>query len=418
MKRILLLALTISLLGYVTAQNNTWDVYLQGQAIKSIAFENENVWAATDSFLVSLNTSDLSTTYYPYPDIVRDMTAFFIIDKNGVKWIVRSVWNFDDEPIIIDNIYSFDGKTWDKIEYNGNGPINSLVVDRKNNKWITNGGFFPHLHKLEQGSSIQFTSESSGMMCYSVWQTASDNQGNIWLGNTDCNPIDYAGYFPEMYLVRYDGENWTSFPGPSSYYSKIVSDDSGYLWIQSTNNHELVKWDLSDNSWTNYLTLNGEYVLEAIDGENNLWFTNSDNGIVSYDGKDWSFFTMSNSELPSNTVYQITIDSEGTKWIGTDNGLVSIELKEGRNLILEVKNENANRFALYPNPAHDFITLKMPEKLQNSTADIINIDGQVIQSYNLNSNQYRLDLSQFPAGVYLLRIQSMENQIIKKFVKQ
>jgi len=90
MKCIVFLILTVSLFTNITGQVNTWEVYLRGQAVKSIDFDNNYIWAATDSFLVSLNRLDKSVNYYPYPDIIEDMRSILKIDKNGVIWIVRS----------------------------------------------------------------------------------------------------------------------------------------------------------------------------------------------------------------------------------------------------------------------------------------------------------------------------------------
>lgn len=82
MKRILLLIVISSLFGYLSAQDNIWEVYFQGQAVKSIDFENDYVWAATDSFLVRLNKLDKSTTYYSYPYINENGSSYLLkIDK-------------------------------------------------------------------------------------------------------------------------------------------------------------------------------------------------------------------------------------------------------------------------------------------------------------------------------------------------
>lgn len=413
MKRILLLILAFSLFGFLAAQDNTWELYLQGQAVKSVEFENDYVWVVTDSFLVRLNKLDKSTTYYPFPDILEDMRSHLTIDKTGVKWVVRSISRIDE----LDNsIYGFDGSTWEKIEYNGTGLISSLAVDKNNNKWITESGFAPHLYKLEQGSSTLDTYENSGFIINPVCQVVSDNHWDIWLGDTKWN-TDSTGWVA-MALWKYDGKNWNSFPGPPVSFPRIVFDDAGFLWIQGFRNDKLVKWDLSDNSGINYLTFNDYNLVEAIDRENRVWLISTkDKGIAVYNGLDWNFYTIFNSELRSNTVYQIAIDAEGTKWIATANGLVAFnenDLKGTTGLDSRVMNE----FDLYPNPAKDFITLKMPGEIQNSTIDILNIQGIVMKSFSNNVNQNRLDVSHFPAGVYLVRIQSEGNHILKKFVKQ
>ena len=76
------------------------------------------------------------------------------------------------------------------------------------------------------------------------------------------------------------------------------------------------------------------------------------------------------------------------------------------------------KFELFPNPAKDYITLKMPEELQNPTVDIFNIQGKVMKSFSVDKSQNQLDISYFFTGVYLVHIQSDKKHILKKFVKQ
>lgn len=85
---------------------------------------------------------------------------------------------------------------------------------------------------------------------------------------------------------------------------------------------------MASNSLQEQISFDIEYpcLLNAVDGENNLWFSNNrGKGIAVYDGSDWHNYTTSNSELPSDKVYQIKFDSDGTKWIGTANGLARLE---------------------------------------------------------------------------------------------
>lgn len=415
MKRILLLLVVIiSLIGYAMAQNNKCDVYLQGQAVRSIDFEDETVWAATDSFLVKINKQDKNTTYYSYPDIVTDMWSCHLkVDTDGVKWIARSETSLEFDK----NIYCFDGNQWKKIQYNGAGPIYSMAIDKNNNKWITAGVFLAHLYKIEQDSCTLYTPENSGLNFEFVFKIASDNYGNIWLINYDA--LYEPSYAGNNVLMKYDGNNWTSYSSEAGMYSQIKIDEQANAWIQYYNSfanvYELRKLDTISNSWSKKITLEQSYALTAIDKEHKFWFTNyENNGIAVYNGSDWSFYTTSNSQLPSNTVHDIKIDSDGTKWIATDQGLVAFDLATSINQESKLNLE----LDLFPNPAHDYITLKMPKELQRTTVDILNIQGSLIKSFNVSNNQSRLDVSHFPAGIYLVRIHLDENYNLKKFAKQ
>ncbi len=58
----------------------------------------------------------------------------------------------------------------------------------------------------------------------------------------------------------------------------------------------------------------------SIDPAGIKWIGTAQRGLAKYDGANWSYFNTSNSGLPSNTVTSIAIDAAGTKWIGTSGG--------------------------------------------------------------------------------------------------
>jgi len=204
-------------------------------------------------------------------------------------------------------------------------------------------------------------------------------------------------------------------------------DNQGNPWLQSLN--LLRKLDPVSNTCTEIVLydLLGTSLagLMTIEGENKLWFSTGeynevdgwmDTGIAIYDGSDWSHYSTLNSELPSDTVYQIAVDDNGTKWIGTDQGLAAFN--ENGLLSTTDHSKLLDDTVLFPNPAKDFITLKLPEGFQYSKVDILNIQGKTIQSNSFNTNRNQVDVSQFSAGIYFVNIQTDRNRVTKKFIKQ
>lgn len=426
MKRILLLVVTISLIGNITAQENIWDDYLQGQAVKSIVFDSDYVWAATDSFLVRLNKVNLSTNYYPYPYTCDYDCAYKLnIDKNGVIWLARSEYypagsNYYHRWSII---YSFAGNQWKEVKDLGYGRVCSMALDKNDNLWIatyTNNG----LYKIEQDDScMQYTPENSGLIYDRIADVGSDKDGNIWMANYEDTSLLHAN----IALIKYDGDVWISHNlGEDLSFMTMKIDNQGNPWLQSLN--LLRKLDPISNTWTDivlYDLLGTSLVgLMTIEGDNKLWFSTSeynevdgwwDTGIALYDGSDWSHYSTLNSELPSDTVYQIAVDDNGTKWIATDQGLAAFN----ENGLLSTTDHSTlmDDIVLFPNPAKDFITLKLPEWLQYSTVDILNIQGRKINTFVVNHNRAQVDVSSLSSGIYLVRIQSDKTYTMKKFVK-
>ena len=68
---------------------------------------------------------------------------------------------------------------------------------------------------------------------------------------------------------------------------------------------------------------------------------------------------------------------------------------------------------VYPNPATKELTISTSDKI--SSIVISNLLGQVLFSQQFNSQQVQIDVSDLPAGMYLIKINGTE---VRKFVKE
>ena len=120
-----------------------------------------------------------------------------------------------------------------------------------------------------------------------------------------------------------DGEGWEEFnitpiPGfPLTWIQTIEIDQSDNKWI-GTYDDGLVKYD--GTNWTVYNMANSGLPSNAVqcitaDQSNNLWI--GVGYLVKFDGTNWTIYTTSNSGLPKAEVSCISIDESGNKWIGT-----------------------------------------------------------------------------------------------------
>lgn len=420
-----MLAITTSLFCCLTAQSNNWDVYLKGFKVKSVAFENDYVWGATDCSLFSFNKKNLNTSYYPLPDYSGDMSSVIKIDKNGVKWVLLTEYRPSGGSLneqYFSRIYNFDGNHWKKVNLSGYGPYPSMAIDNKNNKWITIG---KTLYKIEQDNIILYTAENSGLFYNNVSQVASDKDGNIWVLNTGSH-VDLIGH--EIELIKTEGDNWISYySGSAPVFSNMKIDDQGNPWLEWI--YVIWKVDMASDFFSEHINAgsagSSSFHLHAIEGENKCWGTRKvsvnnswqNKGIAVYFDSDSIFYTTSNSELPSDTVYQIAIESNGTKWFCTAKGLAAFN-ENGLKSSTDIKANAMKEIEIFPNPAGDYIDIKLPEELYRSIVTILNIQGKTIEINRFDNNQSRLDVSHLPNGIYIVRIESQQNYILKKFIKQ
>ena len=68
--------------------------------------------------------------------------------------------------------------------------------------------------------------------------------------------------------------------------------------------------------------------------------------------------------------------------------------------------ENNSSFVVYPNPAHEFLSIKSSEKRIKNLLNY-NLNGVLMNSYQLDHFEYQLDISHLPAGVYYLQINAL-----------
>ncbi len=75
---------------------------------------------------------------------------------------------------------------------------------------------------------------------------------------------------------------------------------------------------------------------------------------------------------------------------------------------------------VYPNPAKDFVTIHMGEAVANKPRNLVVMDvmGRSLFSESNVSPQAIIDVSQWPSGVYIIRIEQDDALDVQKFVKR
>jgi hypothetical protein len=133
---------------------------------------------------------------------------------------------------------------------------------------------------------VVYNTSNSGLPNNDVLAIVIDGAGNKWIGTWG------AG------LVKFDGIKWTVYNTsnsglPGNYVRAIAIDEQGNKWIG-----------------VYYYSASRIYIGE---------------GLVKFDGVNWTVYNTWNSGLPDNDVNAIAIDGQGNKWIGTDRGLAKFD---------------------------------------------------------------------------------------------
>ena len=87
---------------------------------------------------------------------------------------------------------------------------------------------------------------------------------------------------------------------------------------------------------------------------------------------------------------------------------------------LSVNDYNIIQLDVYPNPVSDVVNVKLNTLNEDTELEIYNMLGKVVmkKSYDFNAESYSIDISEFVAGVYILKVSSGKSTSYKKFIKK
>ncbi|RWX00788.1 T9SS type A sorting domain-containing protein [Flavobacterium cerinum] len=86
------------------------------------------------------------------------------------------------------------------------------------------------------------------------------------------------------------------------------------------------------------------------------------------------------------------------------------------DVVLGVKGFNSAAFNYYPNPVSDVLNLSYSNAI--TSVKVFNLLGQEVVTKNTDQNTVQIDLSQFAAGTYMVKIQSEDAYKVIKVVKR
>jgi len=115
-------------------------------------------------------------------------------------------------------------------------------------------------------------------------------------------------------------------------------------------------------------------------------------------------------------LYMNNCNSWAQMRIQTPNGTQNDDFSQENSLI-----EKVSTFSLHPNPATDQLSLSgLSEMGIVHKVEVLNINGQSVyeQKIGEEKSEIELNVSQFPKGIYILKVDTENGQEVKKFVKE
>ena len=270
MKRTLLFIVYVllSLSGYAQTANN-W--------IRQMAMDGDNLWLATNAGLVKYNKlTGEHTTYTRFNNGLCSDDLISVTCRNG-KVLVGSYDN---------GVSEFDGRVFRN--YN-----------RYNTPFFTNQSFEEVLY---------------------------DSDGNLWLGGL-------------YYIYKYDGIAWEKYTQPQALfsswvaYSALKQSADGTIWFCSNgpNFDGSLGYITKEKEVKTVVTRCCDAYNMDIDKQGNVWFNDTFNGILCYDGNSTKLFNSKNSPLPEYGKLKtlgLAVDVDNNVWFGCNNLLYKYDGSE------------------------------------------------------------------------------------------
>ncbi len=100
----------------------------------------------------------------------------------------------------------------------------------------------------------------------------------------------------------------------------------------------------------------------------------------------------------------------------SDNSLAS-NWRLSTNTILSVnKTEGPGNLKIYPSPVKDMLTIESSEKIKS--IELIDFQGRVLKRINISSGIFKLDMSSYAQGIYLIQIFTPAGNYVQKILKE
>ena len=141
-------------------------------------------------------------------------------------------------------------------------------------------------------------------------------------------------------------------------------------------------------------------------------------GVLQYPGK-LTPHSVSLSAYAGQTVYiSFLHNSDDDNYIAIDDILVN---GNGSLNMLDVIEESAESFIVYPNPATDLVNLDLSSLDDVESIDLYNSIGMLLAKFNPSSNSKHLlsvNLTSFNSGIYFIKVNNKQGSIVKKLIKE
>ena len=313
--------------------------------------KDSTLWVGTDGSGIfcydsQWNKSTLQNEFSDICNLGRSKVQHIFQDKQGNIWVALHQEGILLIPFTRKNFQNYGFNPFDPSKSIGTHCVISIIEDSKKNIWIGTDG--DGLYKIRPSGNIEHFSvrNTPGFHSDVITGLFEDRDENIWIGTYVNGLFRYnnkTGRF-DYHITQSGTENDLSY----NHAATFAQDKSGLLWI-GTNGGGVITLNIesgqlnsflyTDNpSESNQLSSNWIYDI-LIDSDNIIWIGTS-NGVNSLDPlkNQFTSYPSFNNRLNSNLIYSLHEDRKGNIWVASYYGLHSYNKKTGETSIFTTKS--------------------------------------------------------------------------------
>jgi len=157
----------------------------------------------------------------------------------------------------------------------------------------------------------------------------------------------------------------------------------------------------------------------SISGQDTEWQNGVSNVRFVYHNDPSVFFEATGITVESNTELTVSVTIANDLDIGAYDVWVDDLVLENGFMVDQLDGvetfDLAKSLELYPNPAADFLTVKVP---QGANINVVDMQGRLIMNFIAHQQSIQLDVSGFIPGYYFLTVQMDGKMTTRKWLKK
>ncbi|SFD29625.1 Por secretion system C-terminal sorting domain-containing protein [Chitinophaga sp. CF118] len=357
-------------------------------------FVRHTLWAAAGGVNDTWNATGNNNGYYTFnkgewqqfhPSVKDLLTLTSAPDGNGVY-----AGSFGSGLLYL-------GADGSYINYTNVTNVSGLATDALGNLWVADYGASRNLLvKKPDNSWISFRSPYA-QTYNAISQLVADDYGQVWMASPQGNGLFVLNYANTLENTADD--QWRQFRMgaqqgnlPSNDVYCLAKDKNGSIWVGTGRGIAIMNCSqeaatgacnaylpiIKQDDFAGYLFQDEQVNTIAVDGANRKWVgTLNGAWLVSADGESiLEQFSTTNSPLPGNHIYKITIDPlTGEVYFATEKGLMS-----WHGTATEGTTMQKDSVLVFPNPVPPAYggTIAIRGLAQNALVKITDISGRLV----------------------------------------